>query len=294
MKKIIAGLSLLLASVAVISCDSDNNPNEDKFNDTPDTGYIAFETPGDTLSITSLAAACSTAATADTLEVPVVLRSIIGNYYPFPNTPSNENGFEVNYTITDVVGNSSGVNISLDFPARTDEGVLSVIVPQSLTNDLEFKVTLTGTSNSNVTVQTEGVTVAQEVYIRVNRSEKAALYGTYDGVQTSGTTNTPYAVNVTPGSSANEIILSNVFNQEEINGPTATKVIVNDDGTLSFPPFAENLLYTSSTASIGNVFVEGLSGTYNACEGTINMTFRLRRGPAQSPTATNSLVLTRR
>lgn len=266
MKKIINSFVIALATISIVGCDM-NNPNEDKFVADPESGWVEFQNPG---AVTNGVVGCG----GTQVLVPIVLTA-----------PVNKNGLDVYYTITDVVGTSANVvSTFANVPAGSRNGNLVVTFSENITSSIEFDVVLTSTSRSNVMIGYPGSDIEQTQTVRVNIGADRFL-GTYDVLEDN---EFEYLSNVTTGTAANELILTNIFDADTAS---QTRVFVNEDGTLSFPAFLDNFLFTNSA---GNVYFEGIQGTADPCTGVINMTFRLRFGAGgASQTAPITTVLTR-
>jgi hypothetical protein len=260
MKKIIFGLVAGLAVLSV-SCDY-QDPNGDKFNDNPESGFVRFATPN---AVSTQVVGCST------IEVPFVLEA-----------PVNEDGVEVFYTITDISGSSAGLETYATVPAGSREGVFVVTNSEVLTSPVEFKVTLTGTNKDNVVVLADAGDKAV-VTVKIV-PELSSFVNTYSVQETSfeGTYN--YTSVVTAGAAANELVIGNIYG---LNSGAQTTVTVNADGTLSFEDFTQNPVGDGK-------FLEGLSGTADACAKRIVISFNLRSGAGGTTVAgPYQVVLTR-
>ena len=99
------------------------------------------------------------------------------------------------------------------------------------------------------------------------------LYASYNVVETSFEGEYEYESNVTQGATANELIITNLYG---VDPTSETRVTVNEDGTLSFPAFADNYLYTTGGGTMR--YFEGLSGTADPCTGKVVINFNLRSG----------------
>jgi hypothetical protein len=232
MKKILFGFVFSIAAATFVSCDM-NNPNEDKFGADPQSGWVNFEQPGGEVTLN---AGCGEVA------VPFTL-----------GAPSNESGLEVNYTLTDVVGSSAGLETRAFVPAGSRQGQFVITNADELTAPVEFILTLTSTSRSNVGIGFPG-SPAQTMTVRVVPG-MARYYATYNVVETSFEGEYEYESVVSQGASANELVISNLYG---VDPDSETRVTVNADGTLSFPAFADNYLYTTGGGVMR--YFEGLSG----------------------------------
>lgn len=280
MKKIIYTLFLGFSVIALNSCDY-NDPNDGKFNDDPSTGWVEFS--GTETSRSGLIGCGGESK----IEVPIVLKA--SNSALITNAPVNKTGININYTITDVLGNaaSQGVVVNATVPAGSREGKLVVDYPDNLASSLEFLVTLTSTDKAVVQVGAPGNIAPVQYRIKINVGDRDVLTGNYTVVEDNEFV---YDSVVTRGPAANELIVSNLYG---VDPNAQTRIILNNDGTISFPAPADNFLFNSN--SVGPVYLEGLAGsTYEACEGTIIINFRLRFGTGLAgATAPINTVLTR-
>lgn len=268
MKKIILGFILSFSAVAFVGCDM-NDPNADKFASDPEAGWVQFAQSG-TEVVYSLG--CS----ADELSTPIIL-----------SAPINEQDLVVNYTITDIQGSSAALEISAFVPAGSRVGSFTVLNPEVLTSDAEFVVTLTSTDREKVAIGFPDTGI-QSVTFKIETLDFSDYFGTYNTVENSFEGEFNYETTITQGDEPNELIITNVYG---VDTDSQTSVFVNADGTLSFPAFEDNFLYTA-TGGIQR-FVEGLSGTADACSGEIVINFNLRSGPTSTSTGPYNIVLTR-
>lgn len=88
----------------------------------------------------------------------------------------------------------------------------------------------------------------------------------------------PYPATFTAGTAANEIIISNVWG---FNPSSQTRVFFNatdpSNFVLAFPPYQDNVL-AQSIGNFGVGWVDRGSGTFSACEQTVNMRYQIRVG----------------
>lgn len=260
MKKLVYGFVLCLSLTAFVSCDM-NDPNADKFNDDPQAGWVRFATPG---GVSNNATGCGD------IMVPIIL-----------DAPVNESGVEVFYTITDVVGSTDALETYASIPAGSRQGNFVITNADALTSNVEFTLTLTSTNKGNVGVGFPD-TGAQTITVKI-LSGTARFVGSYDVAETSSAGAFEYGSDITQGTEANELILSNMFESDE---DSETSVFVNADGTLSFPPFLENPL-------VPGAFFEGLSGTADACTGELVINFNLRSATGTLLAGPVKVVITR-
>jgi hypothetical protein len=87
-----------------------------------------------------------------------------------------------------------------------------------------------------------------------------------------------YLATFTAGVKPNEILISNVWNY---SSSSVTRVFFNDSDpanfVLDFPPYLQNVL-SQSINTYGVGWVDKGSGTFSACEKTVNMKFTIRVG----------------
>jgi len=264
MKKIILGFILSFSAVAFVGCDM-NDPNADKFASDPEAGWVQFTQSG---TVTRLAG-------CDEITLPITT-----------SAPINDTDLEVFYTITDIDGSTANLETYARIPAGSRTGEFVISNPEALTSGVEFTLTLTSTSRNNVTVGFPD-TAAQTLTVRVVPGNERFV-ATYNTVENSFEGEFNYETTITQGDEPNELIITNVYG---VDTDSQTSVFVNADGTLSFPAFEDNFLYTA-TGGIQR-FVEGLSGTADACSGEIVINFNLRSGPTSTSTGPYNIVLTR-
>ena len=271
MKKIFLG-SLLSLSFLFVGCDE--GANEGRFEPSPKTGWVQFETQGTT----------SVAAGDDLVTIPVIL-----------NVPVNTDGILVNYTITDVEGNLSSQVTSegtVLIPAGTREGEIAVNLSPSIATCGNMVVTLQATNNAGVSVglSDNSKPVTHNINVIGNRD---MMLGTYNVVEDG---QWEYQVEVLAGDAPNEIIVKGLY---EVSPDTETRLLLNfSNATVQYPPLLQNLLFTSSNPAQGNVYVAGEavagSNVFDSCTGVIDISFRLRFGANQAnQTAVINAVMTR-
>lgn len=262
MKKIFYSL-LALATLSLVGCSGDNNPNEGKFHADPEAGYVYFSNPGTTVNIP-----VGCAEEAGQVSVPFLLNAYV-----------NENGLDVEYSITELVGSSDVATVEAVVPAGSLEGSLTVSYPAGLTSTVAFDVVLTGTSNNSVEIGAPESTVEQKVTVRLNVDTRDLLLGNYDVIETVGGDQETHTSAILPGAADNEILITGLgyfYAAEPADAlqNSTVRAFVNADGTLTFPDAIDN--YAFENASVGPLYFEGNSGEYTACPGdlTINYTFR--------------------
>jgi hypothetical protein len=147
---------LFVATSLFVACSNDDEAA--RFANDSQSGWVQFKQPP------------ATPARVETLPIPP-LELVFGSGVTQINLPvvlrasENSDGLEVTYTITDVVGSSAGVIATgsvVTFPKAVAGGVNQLnqltqdividIVATTLTSNIEFDVTLTATSRSNVKV----------------------------------------------------------------------------------------------------------------------------------------------
>lgn len=139
MKKLIY-IFFVSASFAILSCDMDKN--EGRFEADPSSGWVQFRDAGPETIVYG---------SQSQIVLPVDLKTAV-----------NANGVDVNYTITDVVGNSTSIiaersGILSISTTSTGEVVLTNdivinIADTGLSSTVEFDVRLTSTSSATVDV----------------------------------------------------------------------------------------------------------------------------------------------
>jgi len=267
MKNVLFRIVLGITAMSFIACDM-NDPNEDKFANDPQSGWIEFASNG----------ATSVEIGGCEVEVPFVL-----------NAPVNTDGVDVYYTITDIEGSSAGLQSYASVPAGSNVGNFVVTNSETLTAPVEFTLTLTSTSRDNVSIGYPCETVAQTMTVRIIPAGIASFVGTFDVAETSSEGAFSYESVITMGTAPNELILSNIYG---VDPDAQTSVFVNEDGSLSFPDFNDNFLFTANGGA--QVFLEGLSGTANSCDSEIVVNFNLRTGAGgNTVTGPYRVVLTR-
>jgi len=258
MKKILLGFILSIAAASFVSCDM-NDPNDGKFGDASDPkgGWVDFDTELKSLEDRDTV---FTDAACRQIRIPIQITS-----------PINTEGVEVAYTIEDLSGESAAdLEGTAVIAAGSRDGYLIFTNPEILTSTSRFRVTLVSTNRENVTAEV----IREERPSVTVTIIPSSLAGSYEVNEVSEEGTFDYTVDVTQSSSDSmKYIISNLYG---VNPGSQTTIFVNPDGTLSFPAHADNFL----TVYQGNsLYVEGISGTYDICEGTITMSFNLRRGP---------------
>lgn len=278
MKKLIYGL-LSFAALSVVSCDY-HDPNEDKFGNDPQAGWVQFAEQG--VTYYSVTPGFTTEGQFET-SIPVVIDNPL-------NRGVNIDGLTVEYSVADVTG--AAPFIVSQGKITLDKGVTSAAIPFTVPTSAqvtcaEYIVTLTSTSRSDVTVgfETNNIITHRVVVGYVNRD---ALTGTYDVFQLEYNRDEPtqdpieseYVSVVTAGTEANELVFSNIYGE---SATSQTHAFINPDGTLSFPDLIDNYLYTAG-GDTGNVYLLGKKG-FTSCINVIGFEFDLRFGPGQTSIA---------
>lgn len=261
MKKIFYNFFIVIAAVSLIGCSGDNDPNDGKFHVDPQSGFVEFANGGNMITTSIICGESS-------VSVPVALRA-----------PSNIDGLTVDYTITDIEGTSAGVithSGQVYFPKGELESEIMIDYPEALSSTLEFVITLASTSRDNVEIGAVESTNPEAITVRI-ATPVDFFVGTYDVVEDDQFT---YESVITAGDADNEIIISNLYDSDPAS---QTRLLINNDGTFSYPDYADNLLFTSTNPALGNVFVEGIAGTFD-CNGGIDLNFVLRYGPNEDQT----------
>ncbi|RYJ42134.1 hypothetical protein [Flavobacterium beibuense] len=280
MKKFIYGI-LSLAAISLASCDY-HDPNDGKFGGESSAGWVEFEEDG----VSYLSVVQGSGSTVEA-TIPVVIKSvdlIDLNNDLVSNNPVN-NGLTVYYTIEDIDGSSAYLNASgsVYIPKGELSANIAFTVPASAqVSCTEFKVTLTSTSNSNVSVGFEENNIVSQTFV-VGAYDLNAMVGTYNALLDG---EDQYQCNVTLGEEPNSLIIGDIYG---IAPGSQTTIYVNEDGSISFPDYTDNFLFTNGGTSI---YVEGFNGLSTCLNGgTMALSFRLRT--TTTLYATNSLVLTK-
>jgi hypothetical protein len=227
------------------------------------------------------------------LILPVVLRA-----------PENTDGLEVTYTITDVVGSSAGVIATgtvVEFPEAVAGGqnqlnqltqnIVIDIVATSLTSNVEFDVTLTATSRSNVKVGLDDYPIKRRVKI-CSKSVSTNLTGVSIASLAGATPAPSFVPVVTP-----VVGVANSFNFNtcwgvdfivHMTGNPATSGIRNYPGIVTINPNFSVTVVGINTPAAPNRYPGG-TGTFNPC--TKQISYVLNQGVFTNP-FTVSVVLT--
>lgn len=263
---------LFVASSLFVACSNDDDAA--RFASDPQSGWVQFQNGNDIQT---------TFGSLTQITIPVLLKA-----------PVNTDGLEVTYTITDIAGSTAGViatGTSVLFPeAVTDNqnelqrNLVIDIVATTLTENVEFDVTLTATSRSNVQV---GLGTVKPIKKRIKICSPNAATS-YTGVSIAllaGATPAPAFVPViTP--------VPGVENSFEFNTAWGVDFIVHmtgnpaNSGIRNYPAFVTinpDLTVTVvgiNTPAAPNRYPGG-AGTFNPCTKTINYT--LNQGVFTNP-----------
>lgn len=286
MKKIVYSLFMISSLAGVlVGCDY-QDPNEDKFNATPDAGFVEFSiddngTPesddDSTYAGRAYNANVGCAGAATEIRIPITLYA-----------PVNKNGLDVNYTITDIVGTSAGnVSIEARVPKGENEGEVVVSFSEALNTSVQFTLALSSTDNNNVTIGAPESTVEQSIRVNLNKEQRDQFQGNFNVTRGQAS----YTASISAGTAPNELIITNLYGPAYAG--SQTKVFLQPDGTLSFPAPIDN--YLAEDPNVGSLYVQGNSGSYGeSCDGGLTMNIRLRYGANLSlQTTPVNIVMTR-
>lgn len=179
MKKVI--ILLCFISIGFFnSCTT--NDNSDKFGGDYESGWVQF--------VNGTAVNVLFAPNA-TYKIPIKL-----------NAPVNTSGLSVNYTITDVVGTTNGVisfTPTITYAPNTNTGgeVVLNVIAESLTQNIEFDITLTATSRPNVQVGLGNNEKPIKKRVKICTSAIATNY-VGSSTRVGGSTYTPWSPIITP------------------------------------------------------------------------------------------------
>lgn len=267
MRKIIYGLLLSFAALSFVACDY-NNPNDGKFGNDPQSGWVYFKNTS-----MSVVTGAST-----TFNVPILL-----------DAPVNEDGLTVYFTVE---GDGAGI-VTHTGQATIEKGQLSgnivfTIPAEGQASCSEMTVTLTSTSRSNVQVGFEGGSVEYPTVQTVTIGKGIEqFYGTWNVEEPDDS----YEVTVSAGEAPNELVITNLFN---VTDTSETHIFLNADSTVDnifFPNFLENYLFTSNNPAQGDVYVSNdffyqsesgpIPSFYDPCNMTMTLNYYLVLGPEQ-------------
>lgn len=261
MKKILYGF-LSLAALTFVSCDY-NNPNDGGFGDDPQSGWIQFDEDKVTTFVLS--------GTVTEFSVPVTLMA-----------PVNTDGLTVNYQITDIEGVTAGYVTytgQVEVPKNTVTGNIQFSIPaDALTSCVKYKITLTGTSRSNVQVGLIDDVKPIEHVVTIGKGRDSFI-GTYDALETPG--DWEYTMTVTAGEEPNELLVHNLYDADEV-----TKIYldpVSFTGTVSYPFFEENYLLSNDDGDfyVTDDFIgiggedEDVPSFFDPCSNSLDLSFLL-------------------
>jgi len=288
---------LFVATSLFVACSNDDEAA--RFANDSQSGWVQFKQPIktpppiETAPIDPLELVFGSGVTQ--INLPVVLRA-----------PENSDGLEVTYTITDVVGSSAGVIATgsvVTFPKavagdvnqlnQLTQNIVIDIVATSITTNVEFDVTLTATSRSNVKVgmETEQYPVTRRVKI-CSTTPSTSLTGV-SLASLAGATPAPSFVPVVtpvPGV-ANSFNFNTCWGVDFIvhmTGNPATSGIRNYPGIVTINPNFSVTVVGINTPAAPNRYPGG-TGTFNPC--TKQISYVLNQGVFTNP-FTVSVVLT--
>ena len=285
MKKIFYSF-IVIAALSLVGCSGDNDPNDGRFFDDPQSGWVTFDlgVEQDFIPVRDFAYGIAGCGSSNQIIVPLLL-----------DAPSNKDGLQVAYTIADFEGTSEGV-ISHSgyavFPKGSLKGTITIDFPETVTSSIGFTITLTTPSRSNVTIGHPDNTEPLTYVVRINKGNRDSLLGVYEDNVTEVNNNPELQYLISQGPASNEIVISGISQLYTVETTSETHVFINEDGTLSGPDFSQNYLYFNSDAN-ADLYVGDISGTYDACEGTIDLTFKLQLGLGGTPTGAQNVVLNR-
>lgn len=286
---------LFVASSLFVACNNDDEAA--RFADDSESGWVQFKQPSIPTPIIEgkpIPPLEIIFGSVSQIKLPVVLRA-----------PQNTDGLEVTYTITDVAGSTEGVISTgsvLVFPKAevgginqlnqlTQEIVIDIVAP-SLSSGVEFDVTLTATSRSNVKV---GIDDEYPITRRIKICTTNAVTS-YTGVSIAslaGSTPAPAFVPVitpVPGN-ANSFEFNTCWGVDFIvhmTGNPATSGIRNYPGIVTINPDFSVTVVGINTPAAPNRYPGG-TGTFNPC--TKQISYVLQQGVFTNP-FTVSVVLT--
>ncbi|NDI98380.1 hypothetical protein GWA97_04780 [Flavobacterium sp. LaA7.5] len=280
MKKIFYSF-IVVAALSLVGCSGDNDPNDGNFFDDPQSGWVTFDlgVQEDFIPVRDFAYGIAGCELDNQIIVPLLL-----------DAPSNEDGLQVAYTITDFEGTSEGVITHSGyavFPKGSLQGTITIDFPETVTSSVGFVITLTEASRDNVSIGHPDNTEPVTYTVRVNKGNRDSLLGVFEDNITETEDDPELEYLISQGAASNEIIISGISQLFTAETTSETRVFVNEDGTLSGPNFLENYLFSPPGA--GDIYVTDISGTYDACEGTIDFSFKLVING--NPTATDNNVV---
>jgi hypothetical protein len=252
MKKIIyALLSFVTISIALVSCD-DHNPNEDKFGADNKAGWVELTTNDTVRGFFR----------GTQFLIPVVLDS-----------PINTDGVDVAYTIEDITGTTDGFISQTGIahiPANTTTGnIVLNFNDVALPGALEFKITLTGTNKSNITIGLDGDSRIVSQTVRVCPVNYSTSYAGSSELSDRSGAGPDFNVALVPVEGTN-----NQFTLSTVWGDNFVATLTNDprdNGQFLYP-------VTLTVKPDGNVVIDtdvnygnGGVGTYDACSNTFRL-----------------------
>ncbi|AXG72853.1 hypothetical protein DVK85_00840 [Flavobacterium arcticum] len=282
MKKIFYSF-IVIAALSLVGCSGDNDPNDGRFFDDPESGWVTFNLGSIAEPLPNFAygiAGCEVESRQ--IIVPLLL-----------DAPTNKDGLQVEYTITDFEGTSEGV-ISHSgyavFPKGSLEGTITIDYPETIESSIGFVITLTETSRNNVVIGHPDDTEPVTYIVRINKGNRDSLLGISEDTFVELEEEDELTYLISQGAASNEIIISNISKLFTDDSVSETRVFINEDGTISGPDFSENFLYFNGDVA-ADFYVGDIEGTYDACEGVIDLSFKLRFGT--TTTGVQNVVLNR-
>lgn len=236
MKKLISRIFFVaFGALALVSCNNDNDPNDGRFGNDPQSGWIQFPLQNTTYIVSGL-------VTEFTVQVSL-------------EAPVNTDGLEFTYTIQDVQGstdgyiNRTGTGI---VPKNSRSGFITFTLPNtSLTSCKEFDIKLTGTNRPNVQVGLNNMTekpITHRVLVGKGISTYLGNYSVLEGTYT-------YQTEIIAGEAANEIVIRKFSDYDPASLTSIFFTPISTDyPQLSFGE-ANTYLFTAANPAIGDVFI---------------------------------------
>ncbi|QYJ68458.1 hypothetical protein [Flavobacterium litorale] len=281
MKKIFYSF-IVVAALSLVGCSGDNDPNDGKFFSDSDRGWVTFDLGTEDAPLPNFAYGIAGCELSNQIVIPLTI-----------DAPTNKNGLTIDYTITDFEGTSEGVISHLGyavFPAGSLNGTITIDFPETVTSSIGFTITLTDPSRDNISLgHPDDSTDPLTFVVRINTGNRDSLLGIAEDNIVAGDNEDEFSYTISQGPAANEILISDLSQTFTPGTTSQTRVFIEPDGTLSGPDFLENYLYVNE--NVGDTYVGDISGTYDACEGTINLSYTLRFGTTGA--APQNIVLTR-
>ncbi|WP_121667774.1 hypothetical protein [Mesonia aquimarina] len=251
MKKIF--LYTLIAATGLLSSCNHNNPNDGKFNDVPDSGFLNFAT--------------TSSATPDNqnVTIPLSLTSSV-----------NSEGLDVTYIIEAEDGDApdaiTGTYTQENaIPAGKLDGNLEINIADVANNPCyQVKITLLDTNNSNIEIglanqDEDGTNYPTEHFISVGQLEPSLNYTGVTFFQ--GSPAYQFTPTLTP--------IEGEVNSFEINTAWGMGFLPSLNPDLDDLPYDGTLTINndgSVTIEGNQAYATGGEGFFNACDGTISYT----------------------